>query len=230
MSIREKAISLVERKITKSGFVVDARAWAGNSFFEIDLHLPEATIENNTSVYHIKCRVAPFTFRDYTIAAWDAASKTCTLFIDAAHNGYGSAWTKALKKGDAINYMGIEAHRYYIDRELRHVFLGDQSAVGHFMALQRLAGDTDCIEGAAIVDNMVHRNELAYYYPDLHLQALQAEQSGERTLMLWLQKQLLTTTDVIYLAGNSHLVIELRKQLKANGHSSKNIKAQGFWK
>ena len=230
MNIREKAISLVERKITKSGFVVEVRAWAGNSFFEIDLHLPEATIENNNGVYHIKCRVAPFAFRDYTIAAWDAATKTCTLFIDAAHNGHGSAWAKALKKGDAISYMGIESHRYYINPELRHVFLGDQSAVGHFMALQSLAGDADCIEGAAIIDNMVHRNELAYYYPNLHLQALPSEHSVERALLLWLQKQLVTTNDVIYLAGNAQLVIELRRQLKANGHSGKNIKVQGFWK
>ena len=36
---------------------------------------------------YIKFRMNDLTFRDYTPSGWDADTHTCTLYLDAAHNG-----------------------------------------------------------------------------------------------------------------------------------------------
>lgn len=111
MSIKELPIGLIEGRITKSAWVRAVRAWPGSDFYEIDLQAPDADFSAFKGAAHMKCRVAPLTFRDYTICRWDAASKTCTLMIDAGHQGTGGNWAKQVQKAGSLPYVGVEAHR-----------------------------------------------------------------------------------------------------------------------
>lgn len=230
MSITTKAIGLIERKITKTAHVLDIRTWEKNTFHEIDLHVPGADFSKTAGVQHMKCRVAPLTYREYTIAKWDAETCTCTLFIDAPHEGPGSVWVRSLAPGSIVSYLHIEAHKYPIEAERPSLFLGDQSAIGHFLALQQLAGNDATIDGAITIKKTVHRKAMADYFPELHVQPIDPEISSTGALLHWLDKCKDKQDHNIYLAGNSYMVAAVRKQLKKNGHPAGQIKAQGFWR
>ena len=224
-----KTIGLLERRITKTAEVLQTRPWENGTFYEVDLHIPTAELDT-PGVQHMKCRVGALTYRDYTISAWDAETKTCTLFIDAAHQGAGSAWVKTLHAGDTVSYLHIESRRYMHTPDKPLLFLGDQSAVGHFLALQQLAGKDTPISGAIVLPDATHRAEIKAYYPQLPLQPLDMDDTGAYTLARWLDRLEDITGHIIYLAGNTHMVIALRQQLRVLGCSGAQIFAQGYWK
>lgn len=224
MSIKERAIGLIEGRITKTAWVQGVRAWPGNNFYEIDLQVPEADFSGLKGAAHIKCRVAPLTFRDYTICRWDPASKTCTLMVDAGHTGPGSSWARQVQKADSLPYVGVEAHRCPVNAYLQLFFIGDQSALGHFMALQQLAGADKQISGAILLSDEAHQDHFRQHFSGLPLkpvrtgddlfQMLGSVTSGGQTL--------------VCLAGNSSLVADLRRNLRSTGFPGQ-INAQGFW-
>jgi len=230
MSIKNKAINLLERQLTKPALVLETRGWHSETFYEIDLHIPDADFNQLKGVAHLKCRVAPLTFRDYTIAKWDDLTKTCTLFVDAAHNGPGSSWVKSLNKQDQISYMQIETHRYPAMDQEKYLFLGDQSTIGHFLALQQLGNKNAQISGALVIDNKNHREELTSYYPELSLTPVALQQCYTQSVLSWLQNQPVDNYDMICLAGNSAMVVDVRQYLRKSGVPNHKIKAQGFWR
>ena len=230
MGIKDKTIELIERQLTKKASVLETRTWQGGTFYEVDLHLPEADLGSINGVAHLKCRVAPLTFRDYTIAQWDEETKTCTLFVDAAHDGVGSAWVKLLNQHDEINYLKIEKHRYPLKEKGRYLFLGDQSTVGHFLALRQLIGKNAVVNGSLVIPDPAHRNELAAYYPNFGLEPVALEGTPSATLKGWLSGRPWLSYDFIFLAGNAGMVVEIRHYLRNCGVSGGTIKAQGFWR
>jgi len=230
MSIKNKAINLLERQITKPALVLETRAWHSGTFYEVDLHIPDADFSQFKGVSHIKCRVSPLTFRDYTISKWDDITKTCTLFVDAAHNGPGSTWVKTLSTQDQISYMQIETHRYPVMDQENYLFLGDQSTIGHFLALQQLATKKAQISGAVVINNKIHQEELRDYYPELSLTPVTLQQCHSQTILTWLQNQSVNNYDMICLAGSSTMIVEVRQYLRKNGVPNNKIKTQGFWR
>jgi len=229
MTFKHKAIAVLEKQLTKQAIVLEVRAWEAGTFFEVDLHVPDADFTQLKGVAHMKCRVAPLNFRDYTISGWDAETKTCTLFIDAAHRGAGSAWVKTLQRNGWISYLKMETHRYQLSGQSNHLFLGDQSAIGHFLALQQLAGEGAIISGAVIMPNAAHRSQFKYDHPLLNLTPLPLQQTYSETIIQWLQQQHLTQHGFICIAGQTKMVIDVRHYLKWAGISGAQIKAQGFW-
>lgn len=223
----KKEVSFLERRLTRKGTVLAVRVWEPDSFLEIDVHLPGLNMHAWTEAQHIKCRVGSFAYRDYTPAWWDADTATCTLFIDAGHQGVGSQWAASLQAGDTLYYMGAgSSHQKPVDHA-RHVFVGDQSAIGHFAALQQLAGPHAVIEGAVALQHEHHGKELKTYLPKLPLLALPG---GADSLANWLQELPFNEQSVFYLVGNTAMVIALRKVLKQQGYKGQQVKAQGFWK
>lgn len=215
-------LSFLERTFTKTGTVVGTRAWQPATFFEIDLHLPDIDMSGWKDAQHIKCKVGPFTYRDYTPAYWDTDTHTCTLYIDAMHDGAGSRWAKGLQQGDVFCYVGLGSSHQQPEKNMRHVFLGDKTAIGHFAALQQLAGKTAEITGAVMVKEDSHREAFTAYFPRLAMQPV-------ADVTKWVDNNQQHNNAVFYLAGNNQLVISLRKQLRSIGYNSKQIKAQGFW-
>src|SRR5438045_1888995 len=96
---------LLERRWLKIAKVLAIRAWDPATFLEIDLHLPDCDMSKWQEAQHMKCKVGPLAYRDYTPSGWDAETRTCTLFIDAGHEGQGSRWVKKLKTGDTVYYL-----------------------------------------------------------------------------------------------------------------------------
>jgi NADPH-dependent ferric siderophore reductase len=229
MSLKHKAIQVLERQLTKQALILDIRPWNGNTFFEVDLHVPDADFSKANTVQHLKCRVAPLTFNDYTVSGWDAETQTCTLMIDAGHNGAGAKWVKNLTKPGEISYLKTEQHRYPAMDHGKWLLLGDQSAVGHFLALKQLAGHNPNISGAVIIPDIEHCKQLRYFYPDFGLKSIPLHNSYTESILAWLEQQPVIIYDGICIAGNTRMVIDVRNYLKKRGVAPGKIKAQGFW-
>src|ERR1700750_1177255 len=161
--LTQRAIALAEAPFLRAATVLGVRTWEPGSIREIDLHLPDCDMSRWTRAQHIKCKVGTLSYRDYTPLGWDAETSTCTLLIHTGHAGIGSNWARGLQPGDIIAYRGVGSshHQPVTGREM--VFLGDESAIGHFLALQQLAGEGKEISGAVLLSEPHHEQEFQDY-------------------------------------------------------------------
>ncbi|MFT4155518.1 SIP domain-containing protein [Parafilimonas sp.] len=226
---QKQKISFVENIFIKKGRVLDVRAWKPATIFEVDLHLPQPDMQQWNKTQKISCRVGAFSFRDYSPCWWDAETKTCTLFIDALHDGEGSRWVKTLQREDDFYYLHIESAKHSPETGKHLVMLGDETAIGHFNALQQLANDATSISGAIVFKQDEHLQQFKAYCKKLSLDALPYATNNYAALKAWTEKLNVHNDCTFYIAGNARLVVQLRNALKEKGFAANQIKAQGFW-
>jgi NADPH-dependent ferric siderophore reductase len=223
--IKYKLTGLLESALAKRGTVLYVlQHYAG--LYEVRIHLPDVKMENWNKPQHIKCKVAAGRYRDYTPAVWDEITKSCSLFIDTAHDGPGSDWARAVRSGDPLIYIGIDSYGKAPVDVSEQVFLGDPSAVGHFFALMQLTNGLGKISGSIIVKQDQEREAFEASFPSLSITTVCSTEEIAAG-------PLLSSTDPdkqFYLAGNSIMVHSLRKLLKQQGVAAYRIHAQGFWK
>ena len=232
IKLAQKAIAVAEAPFLRTATVLAVRAWEPGSIREIDLHLPDCDMSKWTSAQHIKCKVGTLSYRDYTPLGWDAGTSTCTLLIHTAHPGTGSRWAGQLQPGDIVSYRGVSSshHQPAAGREM--VFLGDESSIGHFLALQQLAEKKTVISGAILLEEPHHRQEFHDYYHGWELEPLRKGNAGDyRELDRWVEgwDPAAHSEAVFYLAGYVPAVIRLRKLLRRMGIAGRQVQAQGFW-
>lgn len=223
---KKKAIAVLEQQFSRTGRVLEIRAWDPATFFEIDLHLPGVDMEKWHNVQHIKVKVADYVYRDYTPAMWDAETSTCTLFVNSSHDGPGSQWASSLKKGDNLTYIGIGSTMHKPVEGKRLLCLGDSSSIGHFFALQQLAKGRAELYGAISLKEEKHIGAFKEYF----VTGLQPvlEKSWDISLLSWLDQQPLMDQQV-YIAGHIPTTIELKKHFRKRDDFSGKIKIRGFW-
>jgi len=229
--IRQKAGKLFEPQFLQEGRVLEVRVWEPSTLIEIDLHLPFADMTNWTDIPYIKFKVADFTYRDYTPSGWDAETRTCTIYIDAAHNGPGSNWARHLKKSDTVKYLKARPTHHTPEATSAIVGLGDESSMGHLLALQQMVLPPARFSGAILMANENHRELFNEYFRSPIQPVANDDKYAYHGLIQWLINQQYSLENTIfYIAGNSSMVVQLRKILRLQGYSSAQIKAQGFWK
>jgi len=226
--IAKKSIALLENIMTKQGVVLGVTAWNPATLFEVQLHLPDAPMEKWTNVPYMKCRVAPYVYRDYTPSLWNASARTCSLFVDAAHDGAGSQWVAGLKKGDAVTYVGPSASTHRPMPASRLLALGDSSSLGHFLALEQLAGLQQPVGGAIYLSEENHRRTLAGRVQTGLVSVGDVGKTAYEALAHWLAAQSLAG-EVAYIAGHIPTTVQLRKLLKSRDDFAGKIYAHGFW-
>jgi NADPH-dependent ferric siderophore reductase len=225
--IKQKAINLLETALGKSGTVLAIRAWEPATFFEVDVHFPEMDMSGWKRVQHIKVKVAPGVYRDYTPAGWDEDIRTCTLYINAEQHGPGSHWIRSLREGDSITYVGVGPTTHGPSTVAEMVVLGDMSSIGHYLALQQLAGPRK-LTGAITIEDENHREEFKEYF-SWNIQPVRKTDMGGLTSMLkWTKDKPLAHSNV-YISGHIPTCVRLRKELKKRADSPRGIHVQGFW-
>lgn len=229
--IKERATKLFEGRMLHAGTVLEVRQWEPCTLIEIDLHLPEADMtlwaEN---IPYIKFKVADLTYRDYSPSGWDVETSTCTIFVDAAHNGPGSLWARNLQTGHHVSYLKIGITKHCPVGTSAIIGLGDESSLGHLLALQQTVIPDGRFSGAIVMANEGHRKLLGEYFRSPLQPVPRADAYGHHSLIEWLVNQHYSLDNTLfYLAGNNTMVDQLRKLLKQQGFASGQIKAQGFW-
>jgi NADPH-dependent ferric siderophore reductase len=227
--IKKKAGALLTPSLLQ-GTVLEVRFWEPSTFIEIDLHLPATDMTTWTEVPYVKFRISDLTFRDYTPFGWDAETRTCTLIIDAAHFGPGSEWARKLQKNDTVYYSKTDTTHQSPDSTSLIVGLGDESSLGHLLALQQMTLPITRFAGAVLIDDGRHRRAFREYFRS-PLQTLpRLDEDGHQSLMDWINDQgYCINHTMFYLTGNNAMVSRLRKLLKQKGHPSEKIKVKGFW-
>ncbi|WP_291911585.1 SIP domain-containing protein [Chitinophaga sp. CB10] len=226
---RKKDISFIENIFIKSATILAVRCWDTGDYYELDLHLPQARPENWTAAQRIATRISNFHYCDYTPARWDADTKTCTLFIDGSHPGRGSQWLRTLEAGSPLHYVSIDSVRHAPVEGTVPVFIGDHTAIGHFSALQQLAGREAVTTGFLQVNQAAHKAMVAENCPWLNLHVVSRQEDYYHQLDAYLGDLPQDTKYMFFLAGNSRLVGNTRKFLRQLGIDNASIKAQGFW-
>ena len=228
--LKRRAGSLFESKILDIGRVLEVRQWQPGTLIEIDLHLPNIDMSEWTEVPYIKFKVDGLTYRDYTPSCWDAETSTCSIFIDAAHNGPGCIWARSLKKDDVVSYLKTGTSHQQPDALKTVIALGDESSLGHLLALQQMTIPVTRFAGAVAMNNDGHSKLFGEYFRSPLQTVLRKDQYGHNSLMEWVLDQPYTLHDVMfYITGNNTMVAQLRKLLKQQGYASSQINAKGFW-
>jgi NADPH-dependent ferric siderophore reductase len=228
--IKKKAASWFEPQNLNGGTVLEVRCWEPSTLIEIDLHLPNADMRQWTEVPYIKFKIEPFTYRDYTPSGWDAETSTCTIYIDAAHKGAGSSWARTLKKGDVVNYLKIGTSHQAPESTPAVIALGDESSLGHVLALQQMVLPATRFTGAVLLPEEQHRDFFSEYFPQCIQTIARQDVYGHHSLLQWvIGQQCALDNTVFYLTGNNVMVSQLRKMLRLQGYSSGQIRAKGFW-
>lgn len=227
--IKRTVDKLFDHKL-QSGRVLEVRCWEPCTLIEIDLHLPQLDMTLWQEIPYIKFKVDGLTFRDYTPSGWDAETCTCTIFVDAAHNGPGSSWARLLKKGDTVNYLKTGTTNQKPAPTSAIVALGDESSMGHFLALQKMVLPHTRFSGSIVIGNEQHRKLFHEYFWTPLEPVARKDVYGHQSLMEWVIGQRYTLENtVFYLAGNNTMVAQLRKLLRGQGYPSGQIKVHGFW-
>lgn len=224
--IKQKALSLIENAFGKTGTVLAIRAWEPATFYEVDVYFPDMDMSGWEKVQHIKIRVADGVYRDYTPAGWDAETHTCTLYVDAMHDGPGSRWVSSLVEGDSITYVGV-GNTFHRALPGKLVVLGDMSALGHYLALQQLAAGRRIIGAISIAED----GHMADFFNNFkwNVQPVkQNDEGGFASLLEWTEGVDLTGAEV-YVAGHISTGIRLRKELKKRKDEPASVRVQGFW-
>ncbi len=179
----------------------------------------------------VKCRISSLHYTDYTPSMWDAGEKTCNLYIDTSHTGKGSEWAKRQKRGEAFHYLTIEEEMHFPVAGKRHIFFGDQTAIGHFCAIQQLAPPEIDISGCVTFNDITTANGLAENCPWLQVKCVTNNQAlVDHAKQVAVQVKANQENTVFYVVGNAKLIVSVRNLLKANGIDGSRIKSKGFWK
>ena len=215
--------------IGSKGEVLAVTIWTPATFYQIDLHLPATDMAKWTTIHRMKCRVAQFAFRDYSPTQWNAANRTCRLYIEAGHNGPGSNWVRSLQPRDTVTYT-ISPTQPVPTNAGKILCLGDGSALGHFLALKQLTDRSSFPMEAAVVLNekLQLPQSLRNDDPEFTFLTETIEMAGEK-LYQWLAQKPMLPYSSIYLNGSIPMVQHLRRKLKAIPNLNAKLFVQGFW-
>lgn len=218
-TLKERATSLLMSRIGKTASVLNVTR-IGNFLLQVELQLPQALPARSTQ--HLKIEVAPYTYRDYTVAHWEPATGTATLLIDCAHEGTGSFWALTLAPGSSVVYAGPGGGMHQPGNASCLVCIGDASATGHFYSLYQYKAPAQQFHCFLQLEDPTTRQLL-----EMPVQALSNNGHYFTDLHEWLYHYDFPVADTtFYVAGDHRMVVQVRKSLRQQGGL---VKAQGFW-
>jgi NADPH-dependent ferric siderophore reductase len=174
----------------------------------------------------VEFRVSDTEFRYYTACDWNAEEGFVDILVYLHQQGPGSHLMDELSPGDTIALLGPGGKFLLGLAWQEYVFLGDETAIGLFLAFQHCLLYRMTFTGAIECSD-----ESLPASVGLELKGVRTA-SGERgaTLLEWIDATPLSTTNCIYyLAGNAHTNKLLREKLKSMGVSPALIRAKAYW-
>lgn len=228
-NVLKKAMSGLFDKMLSTAKVIDVYRWEPATMVEIVVQLPGLNMEKWKTIHRVKCRVGELEYRDYTPSCWNAEKGTFKLYVEAGHNGAGSRWAQQIQSGDEILLGAVHAAQIPT-KEGKVLCLVDLSALGHALSLKQLTDPEKfplevavfLHEEYIIPETLVSENpEFEFLYKE--------NEHNIPVLEEWFMSKKLTNYESICIAGNTPMVSQLRKKLKAIPEVEARIFAQGFW-
>ncbi|WP_343632944.1 siderophore-interacting protein [Fluviicola sp.] len=228
-AILKKAMSGLLDKMLGTAKVIGVNRWEPETMVEIDVQMPGLNMDKWKTIHRVKCKVGELEYRDYTPSCWNAEKGTFKLYVEAGHDGVGSRWAQQIQAGDTILLGSVHASQIPV-KEGKVLCLVDLSALGHALSLKQLTDHTKfplevgvfLHESYEIPQVLINENpEFEFLYRE--------NEHNVPVLEKWLMSKKLANYESICIAGNTPMVSQLRKKLKAIPEVGARILAQGFW-
>ena len=173
----------------------------------------------------IEMRVSDRAFRHYTPALLDAASGALEIVFYLHGGGPGSSWAAALSRGQQVGVLG-PGGSFRLQDAKRHVFLGDETALGAFACMARAAGGE--VLGAVEVEPGGESWPRAV---GLELPAVARSGARGDALLGWLRASAPAVADDVcfYLAGHTASIVRLRAELLEAGWPRRCVRSKAYW-
>lgn len=175
--------------------------------------------------HEIEVRVSERAFRHYTPSSFDTARGALEIVFYLHGQGPGSSWASALSLGQQVNVLG-PGGSLRLQEARRHVFLGDETALGAFVCMARSARGE--IVGAIEVDrgNEGWPNAAGLALPAVARVGLRGD-----ALLEWLRAHMPSVeSDVcFYLVGHAASIVRLRAALLDGGWSRRSVRTKPYW-
>lgn len=230
-NVLKKAMSGLFDKMLSTAKVIDVYRWKPATMVEIVVQLPGLNMEKWKTIHRVKCRVGELEYRDYTPSCWNAEKGTFKLYVEAGHNGAGSRWAQQIQPGDEILLGAVHAAQIPV-KEGKVLCLVDLSALGHALSLKQLTDQEKFPLETAVFLHETYEIPLALLNENPEFEFLYKENGHHVNVAVleeWLMSKKLTDYESICIAGNTPMVSQLRKKLKAIPEVSARMLAQGFW-
>jgi len=228
-TIKKVFFDFLDKKMAQQGHVIAVRKWETSEIYEIQVHLPSLDMQKWVSVPRIKVKVAEYEYRDYSPACWNEKSRNCLLFIDARHNGVGSLWARKIKSGGDFLFAPASAASLPANKGAV-LCLGDESAIGHFLALKQLLElkENEIFIQVSVEQNITIPVEMILSNKELHF--IKRTQSDRLVSLHRALSDLdISSFSSIYIAGHTPMVQGMRKIIKKEIKTNARIFVNGFW-
>jgi len=225
--LKQKALSYLEA-LAHTGYVTGVKAWEPAIVFEVGLHLPGVNMHHWQEAQYIQVKVGPGAYCNYSPTRWNADTSTCTLLIDAGHEGPGCTWVKNLRTNDTLTYFGIGNSGSRRKRTGSIFCIGDASAIGYFTALEQLTERGTKFSGIIAVREADHLVRFKGY---LNTQLEPVLSRNGDSYSAWADRLLHheLTGETVYIAGHKPSIIRLRDLIRQRENFSGTIRLHGFW-
>lgn len=216
-------------KMLSTAKVINVNRWEPATMVEIVVQFPGLNMEKWKTIHRVKCRVGNLEYRDYTPSCWDVEKGTFKLYVEAGHDGAGSRWAQQIQAGDDILLGAVHAAQIPV-KEGKVLCLVDLSALGHALSLKQLTDPEKFPLETAVFLHETFEIPPVLLSENPEFEFLYRENEHNVTVLEeWLMSKKLTDYESICIAGNTPMVSQLRKKLKAIPEVRARILAHGFW-
>lgn len=178
----------------------------------------------------VEFRVSSTALRHYTPTSWDNERGHFEVIFYLNGYGPGSTWAEKLTVGEQVFVLGPGEPVRICDAR-RQVFLGDETTIGLFMAMNNAvksgSGGNNASAHVVIEATENAAERLAVFMPEFTV----LRRSGARGNVLdsWASENV-KPDDAVYLVGHAQTIQRLRKQVvDSRGVSRSLVRTRAYW-
>ncbi len=174
----------------------------------------------------VEFRVSDTEFRHYTACDWNADDGYVDVLVYLHGQGPGSKFMADLSVGDAVQLLG-PGGRFLLDFACQeYVLLGDETAMGLFLAFQHCMLPRTLFTGAIECEDEGFPKSVGL---DLKGVKRLPDENG-KSLLKWMESTPLSTSNCQYfIAGNAATNRLLREKLRSIGVAPAMIRVKPYW-
>ncbi len=207
---------------------VEGSEYLNNRFLKVTFQSDDFKTMEWSPGMEVEFRVSNTQFRHYTVSRWNAGTGHLDILFFLHGNTPGSNWARALVPAETVTVIG-PAGRFLLDQACtNHVFLGDETTIGLFLAFRDCLGPGSVYSGAIECDG---KHITLPHRLGLEVDAVKRwANSRGQALSGWLADTLLDIEDATYyIAGHAATNKLLQRRLMDYGVPSSRIKVKAYW-
>lgn len=176
----------------------------------------------------IEFRVSDQDYRHYTPCNWNIEEGYTDVIFYLHGQGPGSDWAEKRQPGDQLKMIGPGGKFTLIPAARQYVFLGDETTIGLFLAMQQAIGSD------AVITGVIESEPFAMKWPAMcGLTLAVCERISDfrgKAIWQWVSQHVVWDEHtVFYISGHAGSIQLLKKELLAKGIHHAQVKTKPYW-